>query len=229
MRKQVILFCFLPLLLLAQKNDVTDLWSGREQTLPGNGAWILAAEHGRILSSGNGDVKIHFPALEDGSTLDAVLTCGEKRQKVKFHSPKPLIGLTMVSDNTAGRRVSTLHRYGVGLLAEPPLAHPGALLVTSQWPNQFNNERILLFPDKRDFPLNIAGNRKEISLHCAKNPGSLSVLYDKKEQVLDLRGTFSYVVLRDGKRKVVVFTPEFDLDQIDNVLFIRQLAEEKQK
>ena len=88
------------------------------------------------------------------------------------------------------------------------------------------NKLTLCFPDKRDFPLVIGGNWEEFSGGRAKNPGVLSVYYDRKELKLDLRGDLTYLKLESPGRRIVIITPDLDWDNIDNVLFIRQLMEE---
>ena len=60
----------------------------------------------------------------------------------------------------------------------------------------------------------------------AKNPCVLSVYYDRKELKLDLRGDLTYLKLESPGRRIVIITPDLDWDNIDNVLFIRQLMEE---
>ena len=69
----------------------------------------------------------------------------------------------------------------------------------------------------------------EISLIRAKNHGRLSVLYEKKEQLLDLTGVFFCAVLRKGEKTTVVFSPEMDLDEIENILLIKQILKEESK
>ncbi|MDD3155420.1 MAG: hypothetical protein PHS41_11185 [Victivallaceae bacterium] len=188
--------------------EPVNLWSGRSQNLPGTGKWVLAAEHGRVLGSGEGEARVDIPALADGATLDAFLTRNGKPQKVRFHSPRPLTGVSIpeVDNNRTAQKLSAL-----GAQTE-------------------NKGKIgFRFPDKCDFPLNLGADFEVITMLRAKNPGQLSVLYDKKEQFLDINGDFTCAILRKGLKITIVFTPEFDLDNIENVLLVKQRLKENEK
>ncbi len=206
-------------------NEVVNLWSGRDQTLPGNGAWSIAAEHGRILASGDGTVRFELPALADGATLDTVLTRDGKAQKVRFHSPKPLTGIYAGCQDLPKKKENRLIQYGLPAAFKrlPEIWFCGA------FPPKVAGRLFFVFADRRDFPQNIGNDWESISLKRAKNPGRLSVLYDKKEQSLGLDGDFTYAMLRKNKKIVVVFSPEFDLEKIENVLLLKQLVEENEK
>lgn len=220
-------FRFLLFLLALSLNadEVVNLWSGRDQTLPGNGAWSLAAEHGRILASGDGPARFELPALADGATLDAVLTRGGKTQKVRFHSPKPLTGIYAGCQDLSKKKEKLLIQYGLPAAFKrlPEIWFCGA------FPPKAAGRLFFFFADRRDFPRNIGKDWESISLEHAKNPGYLSVLYNKNEQELKLDGDFTYAVLRKNNKLVVVFSPEFDLEKIENVLLLKRLAKENEK
>lgn len=204
---------------------VVNLWSGREQTLPGTGAWQLVAEHGRILASGNGEVRFHLPPLVAGTRLEAELKLDGRTRKVRLWSPMLLQGIDGGCLELPAKIEKLLGEYGLlkGLEKRPEI------WLCRNFPPEGAGKLFLVFPDRRDFPLALGNNWTAISLLRAKIPGILSVLLDKEEQMLDNRGTFAYAVLRNEERKVVIFSPEFDFDEIENILLIKQLIEENKK
>jgi hypothetical protein len=84
---------------------------------------------------------------------------------------------------------------------------------------------MFVFPRKEDFPLKLDDKWTTISLHRTKNSGCLSVLYDEKDKVLDNNGNFTYAILKKNGRVVIVFSPDFDLKNIENVLLIKYIIE----
>ena len=84
---------------------------------------------------------------------------------------------------------------------------------------------MFVFPGKEDFPLKLDGKWTTISLHRTKNSGCLSVLYDEKDKVLDNNGKCTYAILKKNGRVVIVFSPDFDLKNIENVLLIKYSIE----
>ena len=205
---------------LSAGEGTIDLWSGREVTLPGEGAWTLFAGHGRVLRSGTGDARFTIPALPAGATLEACLTRVEKNWDICFHSPAPLAGFPAESVELPAEKEALLHRYGVAQDGE----EKSGIRFSGVFPAEMQNTRmVLVFPEQRDFPLSFGSGWTEILLRHAKEPGKLGVLSSRGEQRLDLDGTFSYAVLRREKQKVVVFSPDFDLGKIENILLIRSL------
>ena len=221
------MICFvLPLLVLTLCGEETiHLWSGRIVTLPGNGSWQICAEHGRILASGKGDVRIELPPLEPGSTLDAELIRNCRKRKLRFHSQKVLQGHVATMDNSLPDSVP-LYELGCGILAEPSIVRPDKPTFTGNFPETLSCFRTFCFPDKRDFPLAIGKKWDSVSAFHAKNPGMLSVLYDKREQILDMTGNFTYILLKTGGKQLFVFSPDFNLDNVDNVLLLKQLLDD---
>lgn len=233
MRKLTLSICWCVLTLALCGTEVVNLWSGRPVTLSGCGKWEISAGNGRILASGDGEIRLELPALEAGTALDTELTLNGEKRKLRFHSPQPLTGWNLVSDNTLPpRQLRRLIELGMGMLAEPPSLRPDEIAVSGGFflspggTESPGSKLTLCFPDKRDFPLVIGGNWEEFSGGRAKNPGVLSVYYDRKELKLDLRGDLTYLKLESPGRRIVIITPDLDWDNIDNVLFIRQLMEE---
>ena len=213
MKKMICLV--LPLLALTLYGEETiHLWSGRIVTLPGNGSWKICAEHRRILASGKGDVRIELPPLVPGSSLDAELIRNGKKQKLRFHSQKVLQGHVATIDNSLPDSVP-LYKLGCGILAEPSSGRPDKATFTGIFPETLSSSLIFCFPDKRD----------SVSAFRAKNPGILSVLYDKKKQILDMTGDFTYILLKSEGKQLFIFSPDFNLDNVDNVLLLKQLLD----
>lgn len=217
---------FLPLLALTLCGEETmNLWSGRLVTLPGSGSWRICAEHGRILASGNGEVRVELPPLEPGTTLDAELIRDNSRQKLRFHSPQLLQGHVATMDHSFPDSVP-LHKLGCGILAEPAFMRPNEATFTDTFPERLSSFRTFCFPDKRDFPLPIGRDWDSVLAFRTKNPGTLSVLYDQKEQILDLTGDFTCVLLKTGNKQLVLFSPDLNLDHVDNALLLKQLLDD---
>lgn len=209
----------------ANAQQVTNVWLGREVVLPGNGAWQLAAEHGRIIASGDGEVKLNLPPLTDGTSLDADLTLDGKTQKIRVWSPKPLLGIYAGIVDLPPKTTKILEQYGLpDVLKESP-----EIWFVPSFSAKKKGRILLIFPDKWSFPLALGSDWAKISLCTAKIPGKLSVLIDNKEQIADISGAWSYVELAQGKTRTYIFSPEFDFDEIENVLLIKQLIEEKSK
>ena len=233
MRKLTLSICWCVLTLALCGTEVVNLWSGRPVTLPGNGRWTITTGHGRILASGHGEIRLELPALEPGTALDAELTLNGEKQKLRFHSPQPLSGWSIAGDNSLPpQQLRLLMQLGAGLLAEPPDLRPDGIAVTGGLPPATDRtdfpagKLTLCFPDKRDFPLAIGGGWERISGGCAKNSGVLSVYYGRKEQQLDLNGELTWIRLEKEGMRIVIFTPGMDLNEIDNVLLVRQFMEE---
>ena len=221
------MICFvLPLLALTLYGEETiHLWSGRLVTLPGNGSWQICAEHGRILASGNGDVRVELPPLEPGSTLDAELIRNGRKRKLRFHSREVLRGHVATMDHSLPDSVP-LYQLGCGILAEASIVRPDKPTFTGNFPETLSSFLIFCFPDKRDFPLAIGKKWDSVSAFRAKNPGTLSVLYDKREQILDMTGDFTYILLKTGEKQLFIFSPDFNPDNVDNVLLLKQLLDD---
>lgn len=53
---------------------------------------------------------------------------------------------------------------------------------------------------------------------------SMSIIFDKQEQLIDNSGgKIPWIVIeQSGVRKFIILSPEFDLDSIDNILFLKK-------
>ena len=203
--------------------EIINVWSGREQTVPiKGGSWTLTAAHGRELASGDGAVTLNLPELKPGTSVDAVLSVDGKRWNLRIWSPAilPAVGC----DSPKLKRI--FHdKLGAG-------AESAEILATDCFPDKIERgqKTILVFPEKQAFPLPIAGDWDEISLLRGQIPGTLGILLDKKERTADNNGDWSCIVLRNGERRVAVFSPGFDFSAVDNILLLRRLlAPEKKK
>lgn len=190
-----------------------NIWSGREQTVPvKGGSWTLTAEHGRELASGSGAVTLNLPALKPGTSVEAVLSVDGKRCKLRIWSPAILPAIAC--DSPKLKRIFP--------------DEPGAgaeILATDRFPDKIERvpKTVLVFPEKRAFPLPLAGDWEEISLLRGDIPGTLAVLLDKRDRVADNTGDWSCIILRNSEFRVALFSPDFDFTAVDNILLIRRL------
>jgi len=208
---------------------VIDVWSGREQTVPvKGGSWTLTAEHGRELASGKGPVTLNLPELEPGSSVEAVLDVDGERRKLRIWSPG-ILPFAIACDTS---KLSRIFHVDLRAIAAPNNMAPAEILATDRFPDKIERTQktILVFPEKRSFPLPLAGDWEEISLLRGKVPGTLGALLDKRDRVADNTGDWSCIVLRNGERRVIVFSPGFDFTAVDNILLLRRflLAPPKQ-
>jgi hypothetical protein len=88
--------------------------------------------------------------------------------------------------------------------------------------------KIVIFTDRRDFPIKInPADWTEISMGMAKKKGGLSLIMDEREQLIDntpggVAWIIAHHVIGD---KVILLPPDFDLQNIDNILFIKKELE----
>lgn len=223
--KFMILSVVLTAVNLLSASEIVNLWSNQEIVMPGTGKWKLTAPHGRILAAGDGEARFLISSLVDGTTLDAVLIRNDRKQMLRFHSPKPLTGIYADMLNLSEKQKKTLIRLGLpsSWKEQPEIRFCGI------FPHDDTGRIFLVFPDRHDFPMNIGNDCDSVALIHGKNHGRLSVLYDKKEHRLDLNGDFSCAVLRKGEKTVVVFSPDLDLNEIENILLIKQIIKEESK
>ena len=200
-----------------------DLWSGQENRLPYSGIWQVATEHGRVIASGNGPVRFAVPELTDGTTLTAVLSVGKEQFRLRFHSSKVLNGMAFSADGDDVKLIKILSKYGGVLKNRGSAAEIQPPWVSMRWEKDFPGEYALFFPSKYDFPLDAGKEWTGIRFVKTGSGGSLSLTFDKKEQILDLNGTFTYAILQSVKKTAIVFTPSFDLNRIDNILLVKKL------
>lgn len=216
-------FVLLPVLLLlllhagAGETEAVNVWSGREQTVPGGGgSWTLTAAHGRVLASGEGAVTLNLPALEPGTSVDAELSVNGRKSRLRIWSPAILPPIGGDAPKLA-KLFQELHgAKGSGT----------RILATGFFPEKDDDgaDIVLVFPDRRAFPLSLSGEWDEISLRRGTIPGTLGIVLDRKLRTAGTDGDWSCIVLRNGKRKVIVFSPGFDFSAVDNILLIRALT-----
>lgn len=210
-----------------EAEEVINVWSGREQAVPvKGGSWTLTAEHGRELASGDGAVTLNLPELKPGTSVDAVLDVDGKQWKIRIWSPGILPCLILCDSS----KLSRIFHVDLRAIAAPTNAVPAEILATDSFPDKIERAQktILVFPGKQAFPLPLAGDWEEISLLRGDIPGTLGVSLDKKERTADNNGDWSCIVLRNGERRVAMFSPGFDFTAVDNILLIRRLLSLRQ-
>lgn len=204
---------------LCVRAEILNVWTGRDVTLPERGVWKLSAENGELLASGNGDIRFHLPALESGTARNAVLTLDGKPRKLRLWSPEPLAGVYAGMLDLPEKSARLLFRYGL----PQNLTRLPVIWFCRKYSPEFPGRLFFLFPEKGDFPLVLKGGWPVFSLRRTEIPGSLGASCGREAPELNLLGDFGCAVLRDPKRTVVVFSPGFDLEKLDNVILIRQL------
>lgn len=217
----ILLFLVIALPFLYADNAVLNLWSGKLYDFPGDGKWQLVAAHGRVLAEGNGCIRFQLPALPAGSSLDAYLENGGKKQKLCFYSPRLFTGIQATAFDLNIKHEKILQNSGVLLVSLKGKSIGFATHIVENFPGKI----LFVFPQKKDFPLKLDDKWTTISLHHTKNSGRLSVLYNEKEKILDNNGSCTYVKLKKRGRYVIMFSPDFDLENIENALLIKHIAE----
>ncbi len=214
----LLLFLLLPLFPgVAKCEGIPVFWSGREVVLAGHGPWQLTAEHGRILAAGNGEMRFALPPLIAGTTLDALLTQNGKSQRVLFYSPHPLAGISAGIRELPGAKARRLAEYGLNLTDNTNMPH----LICGALPPEMDEKCILSFPARSDFPLDPGNDWSSITLLRTENSGSISMESRRQSLNLDLSGDFTCVILRKTEKILVIFSPEFDLEKIENLLLLK--------
>jgi hypothetical protein len=212
--------------LHAEGLPVIHVWSGREQALPvpAGASWALVAEHGRELVSGSSQdgARLYLPALQSGARESASLFVnGKKQATVHIWSPEILAGFAAKLTESGERLSAELRKHGLKFRED-------AEICFTETPADDNQAALILcFPQRREFPVPIRDHWAEISLHHTKKGGILSVLYDKREQIVDSTGNLGYILLKAEKRRRYLFSPDFDFQSIDNILLLKTILEEK--
>ncbi len=214
-----------------------NIWSGKEQLLPfqARESWALQTEHGRQLSGKQqaGKISLTLPPLIIGSTEAArLLVDGQEVAQVTIWSAQILADLA--ADLTEANSAVAAALQQNGLHPNQSERTKNSLSVISSTEQATPPGLSLLFADKRDFPMRIAAIWTDFSFCRAKNPGCLGVLYNEKEQLIDCYGNLSHIVLsekkpgRDGKtqRRLVVFTPDFEFQDIENIILLKTIIKE---
>ena len=200
---------------------VLNLWSGKSYDFPGNGKWQIVAKHGRVLASGDGRIHFQLPALQAGAILEAYLKTGTEKRKLCFYSPRLFAGIPITALGLSLKYEKFLQKAGF-IFKEKTRQD---IVFSSYIADDFSGKIMFVFPGKEDFPLKLDGKWTTISLHRTKNSGCLSVLYDEKDKVLDNNGKCTYAILKKNGRVVIVFSPDFELENIENILVIKYIIE----
>ncbi len=220
----ILSFFILALPSLSGADDtVLNLWSGKWCELPGQGKWQLVAKYGRVLAEGNGNIRFQIPALQAGSSLDASLIIDGKNQKLCFHSPRLLSGLSAEVRDLSLKDEKILHSLGLRIEQknESNIAFAGNMT------ENYSGKLLFVFTEKNDFPLKPGEKWTKISLHRRKKSGCLSVLFNAQEKILDNNGEYTYIQLERNDRAVAVFSPDFDMENIENALLIKYIIENR--
>lgn len=206
-----------------------NIWSGKEQSLPFSAQteWRIESDHGRLLASGGeaNPIKVSFPALT-GKETAVLFIDGKKTASIAIYPQKLLDGITGQIDC----RRDELEALGIKqqtdgikpcffISAPPKLSRIGILSYS---------HKVIIFTDKRDFPIKIdPADWNEISFGMNKKKGGLSLIMDEREQIIDSTpGGISWIVARHViGDKVILLPPDFDLQNIDNILFIKKELE----
>ena len=229
----------LPLLAAAVDLPQLNIWSDQDHKLnfQAQESWLLLAEHDRRLDgqAEPGQVIVRLPPLVAGSTEKAKLIVdGQPVARIVIWSPKILAGLE--ADLADARRTvaDALTRQGL-LQSKRTKAADHAVSVVAV-PTQARPEGLsLLFAERRDLPVTIESRWSDVAFGRSTQPGRLGVIYDDKEQIIYDRGNLTYVVLSEkklavhkAKSRLIILTPDFDFQDIDNIVLLKSLIKEYQ-
>ena len=233
--KTIILLTFLWMAsfpLLASEN--LPLWSGREQTLPGNGKWELLSSHGRVLATGTGDIKIQLAALADGARVQAKLKTENNTRDVTLLSPRIFAGIaaTFACEGSSPlpekfNELGMVDAKEITIYMDSATPMPRIHIADKMM--VVENDLTLVFPQNEDFPIQIGQNWEKISLNTAKQSGTLGVYINGNDQTVTCCGNGNFIEMLQGNTKVVLFEPDFDLDEPNNIITIENLMEGYQK
>lgn len=197
--------------------------SGKPQPLPLAGGWTLRAEHGRVLAEGVGEVTLDLPAMEPNTRLEAELTVGSSKYPVRIWAPRQLEGLA-ASFRGSDALKKKLTARGLG---EAAAGAEVKIVVADRLLPDVEAPLLLVFPDRRDFPLKLGEGYERVTLQPGPGDGKLGITFDNKTRTLDVNGNGIYLELLAGKRRTVIFSPGFELEKITNTLLLKKLIERK--
>ena len=206
-----------------------NVWSGKEQSLPFSAQteWRIESDHGRFLAGGGAanPINVSFPLLTAKETA-VLFIDGQKTASITIYPQKLLAGITGQSNCHREK----LEALGVKqpidgfkpcffITASPKLERLQLLSYAA---------KIVIFTDRRDFPIKIdPADWTEISMGMNKKKSGLSVILDEREQLIDnTPGGVAWIIARHViGDKVILLPPDFDLQNIDNVLFLKKELE----
>lgn len=206
-----------------------NIWSGKEQSLPFSAQteWHVESDHGRLLASGGeaNPIRVSFPILT-GKETAVLFIDGKKTASIAIYPQKLLDGITgQIDCHRDELEALGVKQHTDGIIncffknADSKLDRIGILSYS---------HKVIIFTDKRDFPIKIdPADWKEISCGMNKKKGGLSLIMDEREQIIDsTSGGISWIVARHViGDKVILLPPDFDLQNIDNILFIKKELE----
>ncbi len=229
----------LPLLATAEDLPRLNIWSGQDNKLDfqAQESWLLMADHDRRLDGQAvaGQVVVRLPPLVAGSTETAKLIVdGKAVARIAIWSPKILTGLEADLADARSTVADALTRQGLLQSKRTEAADHAVSVVAS--PKQARPKGLsLLFAERRDLPVTIEPRWSDIAFGRSTQPGHLGVIHDDKEQIIYDRGNLAYVVLSEKhladkkiKSRLIILTPEFDLQDIDNIVLLKSLIKEYQ-
>lgn len=214
-------FIFVLPCLWGADDAVLNLWSGKWCDLAGQGKWQIAAKHGRVLAAGNGNIRFQIPALQADSTLDAYLIMHGKKQELCFYSPLILSRVSAEAFDLDLKCEKVLQSLGVSIKQKKK----SNIAFASYIAESYSGKLLFVFTEKKDFPLKLGGEWTKTSLHRTKNSGCLSILYNAQEKLVDCNGECTYIQLEQDNRVVIVFSPDFNMENIENALLIKYIIE----
>ena len=197
-------------------------------------SWLLLAERDRRLD-GQAAVSRRSLSLVAGSTEKAKLIVdGQPVARIVIWSPKILAGLE--ADLADARRTVADALTGQGLLQSKRTKAADRAVSVVAAPTQARPEGLsLLFAERRDLPVAIESRWSDVAFGSSTQPGRLGVIYDDKEQIIYDRGNLTYVVLSEkrlavhkAKSRLIILTPDFDFQNIDNIVLLKSLIKEHQ-
>ena len=196
-----------------------NFFSGRPQFLPETRDWQLVASHGRILASGQAADPLQLPELRENTSIRAVLEQSGPVPPVpvRIWSPRLLDLPKSLPQLEPYRLLETISQRDVAVVttAAAYRALPAAL--------------ILIFPDSEEWRggFRFLPGGDSMTLVRFRSGGRLGITSDRNGDtaVLDAGDGFA-VVWRKGKYQAILFSPDFDFDKIDNILWIRKKLKE---
>lgn len=224
---------------LAEDLPQLNIWSGQNHKLHfrARESWLLLAEHGRRLDgkAAPGQVVVRLPPLVAGSMETAKLIVdGRAAARIVIWSPQILAGLDADLADANRAVAEALTRQGLTQSRRAGPANHAVCVVAA--PAQTRPIGLnLLFTDRRDLPVTIDPKWSDVAFGQAARPGRLGVVYDDKEKLVHDHGNLVFVALSEKhpadnkvKSRLVILTPNFDFQDIDNIILLKSLIQEHQ-
>ena len=229
MKAFLTILCFFVGACFAAPPDTLPLihaWSGQEVRLPfeAKQGWMVESEHGRIILQQQmpGAVAVAFPPL-NGLEKVILSVDGERRAYIALFPERLLEGI--VAECQCHRE--ELETLGVRHRSSSGEGTPECLFMQA---SNFKDDgdvwarNIVLFTSIRDFPMTVGAGWKELSLGLDQEKGTLGIVMDAHGRQIDHgNGGVAWVIAqKKNGAKIIVLSPEFDLHDINNVLFLKK-------